>query len=78
MGEEKKIVKVGWISLSKSEKSLTIKVLNQLFFVPLRDLDSVLQGRWNRADVKQWVEQRQEGWETEEEEWEEEKWDNWR
>jgi hypothetical protein len=77
MGEEKKIVNVGWVSLSKSEKSLTIKVLNQLFFVPLRDLDSVLQGRRNRADVKQWVEQRQEGWETEEEEeeeWEEEKW----
>jgi hypothetical protein len=75
MGEEKKIVNVGWVSLSKSEKSLTIKVLNQLFFVPLRDLDSVLQGRRNRADVKQWVEQRQEGWEIEdEEEWEEEKW----
>ena len=67
MGEEKKIVKVGWVSLSKSEKSLTIKVLNQLFFVPRRDLDSVLQGHRNRADVKQWVEQKQE-------EWKEEKW----
>jgi len=67
MGEEKKIVNVGWVSLSKSEKSLTIKVLNQLFFVPRRDLDSVLQGHRNRADVKQWVEQKQE-------EWKEEKW----
>jgi len=67
MGEEEKIVNVGWVSLSKTGKSLTIKVLNQLFFVPLRDLDSVLQGYLNRADVKQWVEQRQE-------EWEEEKW----
>jgi len=75
MGEEEKIVNVGWVSLSKSEKSLTIKVLNQLFFVPLRDLDSVLQGHRNRADVKQWVEQRQEEWETEDEvEWEKEKW----
>jgi len=45
MGEEEKIVNVGWVYLSRSEKSLTIEVLNQLFFVPLRDLDSVLQGR---------------------------------
>jgi len=70
MGEGEEIVTVGWISLSNSGKSLTIKVLNQLFFVPLRDLDSVLKGYWNRADVKQWVEQRKE--EGEEEEWEEE------
>jgi len=76
MGEEEKIVNAGWVSLSKSEKSLTIKVLNQLFFVPLRELDSVLQGYQNRADVKQWVEQRkEEEWEEEdEEEWKEEKW----
>jgi hypothetical protein len=67
MGEEEKIVNVGWVSLSKSEKSLTIKVLNQLFFVPRRDLDSVLNGHRNRADVKQWIEQRQE--EGEEEKW---------
>jgi len=65
MGEEEKIVNAGWVSLSKSGKSLTIKVLNQLFFVPLRDLDSVLQGYRNRADVKQWVEQRKEEWEDE-------------
>jgi len=65
MGEEEKIVNVGWVSLSKSGKSLTIKVLNQLFFVPLRDLDSVLEGYRNRADVKQWVEQRKEEWEDE-------------
>lgn len=56
--EEEKIVNVGWVSLSKSGKSLTIKVLNQLFFVPLRDLDPVLKGYRNRAGVKQWVEQR--------------------
>ena len=75
MGEEEKVVNVGWISLSNSGKSLTIRVLNQLFFVPLRDLDSVLQGYQNRADVKQWVEQRKEEWEEEdEEELEEEKW----
>jgi len=73
MGEEEKIVSVGWVSLSKSGKSLTIRVLNQLFFVPLQDLDSVLKGYRNRVDVKQWVEQRKEEWEAEdEEEWEEE------
>jgi len=75
MGEEEKIVSVGWVYLSRSEKSLTIEVLNQLFFVPLRDLDSVLQGHRDRVDVKQWVEQRQEECEEEdEEEWEKEKW----
>ena len=60
-----------WVSLSRSGKSLTIRVLNQLFFVPLRDLDSVLKGDRNRADIKQWVEQRKEEWEEEEddEEW---------
>jgi hypothetical protein len=66
MGEEEKIVNVGWVSLSKSRKSITIKVLNQRFFVSLRDLDSVLKGYRNRADVKQWIEQRKEGWEEEE------------
>jgi len=72
MGEEERIVNVGWGSLSKSGKSLTIKVLNQLFFVPLGDLDSVLKGYRNRADIKQWVEQRKEEWGEEEEAWEEE------
>ena len=66
--EEEEVVNVGWVSLSRSGKSLTIRVLNQLFFVPLRDLDSVLKGDRNRADVKQWVEQMKEEWE-EEEEW---------
>jgi len=65
-GEEEKIVNAGWVSLSKSGKSLTIRVLNQLFFVPLRDLDPVIKGYRNRADVKQWVEQRKEEWEEEE------------
>ena len=65
--EEKEVVNVGWVSLSRSGKSLTIRVLNQLFFVPLRDLDSVLKGDRNRADVKQWVEQMKEEWEEEEE-----------
>jgi len=59
MGEEK-VVNAGWISLSNSGKSLPIRVLNQLFFVPLRDLDSALKGDRNRADVKQWVKQRKE------------------
>lgn len=71
MGEEEKVVNVGWISLSNSGKSLTIRVLNQLFFVPLRDLDLVLKGDRYQADVKQWVKQRKEEWEKEEwkEEW---------
>lgn len=60
MGEDEKIVNVGWVSLSNSGKSLTIKVLNQLFFVSLRDLDLVIKGYRDRADVKQWVEQRKE------------------
>ncbi|UCE15515.1 MAG: hypothetical protein JSV12_06465 [Candidatus Bathyarchaeota archaeon] len=72
MGEEERIVNIGWVSLSKSGKSLTIKVLNQLFFVPLEDLDSVLKGYRNRADIKQWVEQRKEERGEEEEAWEEE------
>ena len=73
MDEEEKVVNVGWISLSNSGKSLTIRVLNQLFFVPLRDLDSVLKGHLDRADVKQWVKQRKEEWdEGEWEEWDEE------
>ncbi len=69
MGEEEKVVNVGWVSLSNSGKSLTIRVLDQLFFVPLRDLDSVLKGDRYQADVKQWVKQRKEEWEAEE--WEE-------
>jgi len=39
---EGKVVTVGWVSLSRSGKSLSIKVLNQMFFVPLRDLYPVL------------------------------------
>jgi hypothetical protein len=66
MDREEKVVDVGWVSLSKSGKSLTIRVLDQLFFVSLRDLDSVLKGYRNRVDVKQWVEQRKEEWEEEE------------
>ena len=61
MDREEKVVDVGWVSLSKSGKSLTIRVLDQLFFVSLRDLDSVLKGYRNRVDVKQWVEQRRSG-----------------
>jgi len=66
MTGNEKVANVGWVSLSKSRKSLTIRVLDQLFFVPLRDLDSVLKGHRNRTEVKQWVEQGQEEW-TEEE-----------
>ena len=53
---EEDIVTVGWVSLSRSGKSLSIKVLNQMFFVPLRDLYPVLDGRRERAEVKQWIE----------------------
>jgi hypothetical protein len=38
MGEEEKVVNLGWVSLSKPRKNITIKVLNQRFFVSLRDL----------------------------------------
>jgi len=50
-------VTVGWVSLSRSGKSLSIRVLDQRFFVPLRDLNQVLDQKTDRADVKQWVEQ---------------------
>jgi len=70
MGEGEEIVNVGSVSLSKSGKSLTIRVLNQLFFVPLRDLEAGINGFCIAADLKQWVEQRKE----EREEGEEEEW----
>jgi len=54
---EGKAVTVGWVSLSRSGKSLSIKVLDQTFFVPLRDLYQVLEQKKDRAEVKQWVEQ---------------------
>jgi len=53
--EEGEIVDAGWVSLSRSGKSLTIKVLDQIFFVPIRDLQKVLNEEEQRADVKQWV-----------------------
>ena len=53
--EEGEIVDAGWVSLSRSGKSLTIKVLDQIFFVPIRDLQKVLNEEGQRADVKQWV-----------------------
>jgi len=54
--ETVEIVDVGWVSLSRSGKSLTIKVLNQNFFVPLRELHKVLDGDESRVAVKQWRE----------------------
>ena len=54
--EEGEVVNVGWVSLSRSGKSLTIRVMNQTFFVPLGDLQKVLNGERGRVDVKQWVE----------------------
>lgn len=66
MAEDSKVADVGWVSLSKSRKSITVRVLDQLFFVPLRDLDSVLKGTRNRTAIKQWVKQTKEEW-TEEE-----------
>ena len=53
--EEGEIVDAGWVSLSRSGKSLTVKVLDQIFFVPLRDLQKVLNEEEQRADVRQWV-----------------------
>jgi hypothetical protein len=53
--EEEEVVNVGWVSLSKSGKSLNIRVMNQMFFVPLRDLWKVLDEERGRVDVKQWV-----------------------
>jgi hypothetical protein len=53
--EEEEVVNVGRVSLSRSGKSLTIIGMNQMFFVPLRDLREVLNGERGRVDVKQWV-----------------------
>jgi len=52
---EENVVNVGWVSLSKSGKSLSVRVHNQVFFVPLRDLYQVLDKRKDRADLKQWI-----------------------
>lgn len=51
-----KVEDVGWVSLSRSGKSLTIRVLNEVFFVPLRELHKVLDGDESRVAVKQWRE----------------------
>jgi hypothetical protein len=40
---------------SRSGKSLNIRVMNQMFFVPLRDLWKVLDEERGRVEVKQWV-----------------------
>jgi hypothetical protein len=53
---EDKAVTIGWVSLSKSGKSLSVKVLDQIFFVPLSDLFQVLNREIDRADLKQWIE----------------------
>jgi hypothetical protein len=53
--EEGEVLNVGWVSLSRSGKSLNIRVMNQMFFVPLRDLWKVLEEERGRVDVKQWV-----------------------
>lgn len=52
---EGEVVDVGWVSLSRSGKSLSIMVQNQIFFVPLRDLEKVLNEEQRRASVKQWI-----------------------
>jgi len=52
---EEEVVNAGWVSLSRSGKSLNIMVTNQMFFVPLRDLRKVLDEERGRVDVKQWV-----------------------
>jgi len=56
---EGRVVAVGWVSLSRSGKSLSIRVLDQKFFVPLRDLYQVLDRKRDRAEVKQWIEQQE-------------------
>lgn len=56
MSGEGKTVEVGWVSLSRSGKSLTVKVLGQIFFVKLGDLHQVLNGELRRASLWQWVE----------------------
>ena len=53
---EGKAVTVGWVSLSRPGKNLSIKVLGQTFFVPLGDLYQVLDQKRDRAEIKQWVE----------------------
>jgi hypothetical protein len=82
MSNKSEVVDAGWVSISKSGKSLTIRVMSQLFFISLKDLDSVLQGHRNRATVKQWVEQQKEDRKTEEwnaDEWNTDEWniDEW-
>jgi hypothetical protein len=56
--EEGEVVNVGWVSLSRSGKSLTIRVMDQMFFVPLHDLQKVLNEERGRVDVKKWVKAR--------------------
>jgi len=52
---EEEVVNAGWVSLSRSGKSLNIMVMDQMFFVPLRDLWKVLDEERGWVDVKQWV-----------------------
>jgi len=42
---------------SWQKKFLVARVLDQKFFVPLRDLYQVLERKRDRAEVKQWIEQ---------------------
>jgi len=56
MANEGEIVDAGWVSLSRSGKSLSIMVMNQMFFVPLSDLQKVLDKKKARASIKQWIE----------------------
>jgi hypothetical protein len=55
---EGNVVSVGWVSISRSGKSLTIRVQRQSYFVPLGDLYRVLEKERERAEVKKWVEQK--------------------
>ena len=52
---QEEVVNAGWVSLSRSGKSLNIMVMDHMFFVPLRDLRKVLNKERGRVDVKQWV-----------------------
>jgi hypothetical protein len=52
---EEEVVNAGWVSLSRSGKSLNIGVMDHMFYVPLRDLRKVLNKERGRVDVKQWV-----------------------
>gem|GEM_PF-4454271 len=49
MSEKEEVVNAGWVSLSRSGKSLKIMVMNQMLFLSLRDLRKVLNEERERV-----------------------------